>query len=215
MIDFAAARRNMVEGQVRTQDVTNRAVIDALLDVPRERFLPADKTALAYLDYDVPLGDAPTSRRLLKPMVLSKLMQAAAPRPTDRVLDIACGTGYSSALWAQLAGAVTALEDDAALARQAQKTLGSTVTVVTGPLTEGWAKAAPYDIILINGAVELVPKPLFAQLNDGGRLFCVLGRAPGKATLHLRTGDDITARPLFDAAAPLLPGFAKTPEFVF
>jgi protein-L-isoaspartate(D-aspartate) O-methyltransferase len=215
MIDFAAARSNMVEGQVRTQDVTNRRLTGALFEIPRERFLPPNKTALAYLDYDIPLGDEPTSRRLIKPMVLSKLIQEAAPQPTDRVLDIACGTGYSSALWAKLAGAVTALEDDPALARQAQKNLGSAVTVAVGPLTAGWAKGAPYDIILINGACESAPKSLFAQLNDGGRLLCVLGARPGKATSFLRTGDDISARPLFDAAAPLLPDFAKTPAFVF
>lgn len=215
MTDFAAARRNMVDNQVRTQDVTDLRIVDALLAVPRERFLPPARAALAYLDYDVPLGEGPAARRLLKPMVLAKLMQEAAPRPTDRVLDIAAGTGYSSALWAKLAGSVTLTECDPALARQAQKNLGSAVTVAVGPLTEGHEQGAPYDIIVINGACEIVPKPLFAQLNEGGRLLCILGRAPGKATLYLRTGDDISDRPLFDASAPLLPDFAKVPAFVF
>jgi protein-L-isoaspartate(D-aspartate) O-methyltransferase len=214
MTDFAAARRNMVDNQVRTQDVTDLRIVDALLAVPRERFLPPARAALAYLDYDVPLGDDPTSRRLLKPMVLARLMQEAAPRPTDRVLDIAAGTGYSSALWARLAGAVTVTEDDPALARQARDNLGSAVPVAEGPLTDGHAPGAPYDIIAINGACEIVPKSLFAQLNEGGRLVCIMGSTPGKATLYLRTGDDISGRPLFDAAAPLLPGFGKTPAFV-
>ena len=102
MIDFATARRNMIDCQVRTQDVTDLRIIDALLQVPRERFVPANKQGLAYLDYEMPLGDGPKARRLLKPMVLAKLMQAAGPRSTDRVLDVACGTGYSSAVWSRL-----------------------------------------------------------------------------------------------------------------
>jgi protein-L-isoaspartate(D-aspartate) O-methyltransferase len=216
MIDFAAARRNMIDCQVRTQDVTDLRIIDALLQVPRERFVPADKQGLAYLDYEVPLGDGPKARRLLKPMVLAKLIQAAGPRSTDRVLDVACGTGYSSAVWSRLAGEVTALEDEAAMAKQAQKNLGDAVTVTTGALAAGWAAAAPYDIIVINGACEVVPQSLFDQLKEGGRLLCVMGAAPGKATLYLRGGGgDVSDRALFDASAPSLPGFARTPAFVF
>ena len=215
MIDFAAARRNMIDCQVRTQDVTDLRIIDAMLQVQRERFLPADKQGLAYLDYEVPLGDGPKARRLLKPMVLAKLMQAAGPRSTDRVLDIAGGTGYSAAVWSRLVSDVVALEDDAAMAKQAQKTLGDAVTVATSSLTAGWAGAAPYDIIVVNGACEVVPQSLFNQLKDGGRLLCVMGAAPGKATLYLRGGSEVSDRPLFDASAPLLPGFARTPAFVF
>lgn len=216
MTDFAAARRNMIEGQVRTQDVTDPAVIDAFLAVPRERFLPPAKQALAYLDLDVPLGDGPKARRLLKPMVLAKLMQAAAPRRSDRVLDVGGGTGYSAALWSKLAGEVVMVEEDAALAREAQTNLGSAVTVAVGPLTEGWKAAAPYDIILLNGACEIVPDVLFQQLReDGGRLLCIRGTAPGKARLYLRGRTDVSDRALFDAAAPLLPGFARAPAFVF
>lgn len=215
MDDFAAARRNMVDCQVRTQDVTDLRVIDAFLQVTRERFVPAAKQGLAYLDYEVPLGSGAKARRLLKPMVLAKLIQAAGPRSTDRVLDIAGGSGYSAALWSRLAGEVIALEDDAALAREAQKNLGSTATVVTGALTAGWAAAAPYDIILINGACEVLPAALFHQLKDDGRLLCVMGSAPGKATLYLRGGYDSDGRVLFDASAPILPEFARTPAFVF
>lgn len=215
MDDFAAARRNMVDCQVRTQDVTDLRVIDAFLQVPRERFVPPAKQGLAYLDYEVPLGDGAKARRLLKPMVLAKLIQVAGPRSTDRVLDVAGGSGYSAALWTRLAGEVTALEDDAALARTAQKNLGDAVTVVTGALTAGWAAAAPYDIILLNGACETIPPALLQQLKDGGRLLCIMGAAPGKATLYLCDGSNFSSRALFDAAAPLLPGFARAPAFVF
>jgi protein-L-isoaspartate(D-aspartate) O-methyltransferase len=215
MTDFAAARRNMVDGQIRTQDVTDLRIIGAMLDIPRERFVPAEKAALAYLDLDVPLSDAAGARRLLKPMVLAKLIQAAGVTEQDRVLDIACGTGYSSALLSHLAGEVTALEDDAALARQADKNLMGRVKVATGPLTAGWAAGGPYDVILLNGASEIVPRSLFSQLKDRGRLVCVVGASPGKATLYLRSESEVAERPLFDAAAPLLPGFAKAPAFVF
>jgi protein-L-isoaspartate(D-aspartate) O-methyltransferase len=215
MDDFAAARRNMVDCQVRTQDVTDLRVIDAFLQVPRERFVPPGKQGLAYVDYEVPLGDGAKARRLLKPVVLAKLIQAAGPRSTDRVLDIAGGSGYSAAVWAKLAGEVTALEEDAALARTAQKNLGDAVTVATGALTAGWVAAAPYDIILLNGACEVIPPAVFQQLKEGGRLLCIMGAAPGKATLYLRDGDNFSSRALFDAAAPLLPGFARAPAFVF
>ena len=215
MIDFAAARRNMVDGQVRTQDVTDLRIIDAFLQVPRERFVPADKQGLAYLDYEVPLGEGPKARRLLKPMVLAKLIQAAGVRATDRVLDIAGGTGYSAAVWARLAGEVVAVEEDAAMAKQAQKNLGSAVTVTASALTAGSEASAPYDIILINGACEIVPRSLLNQLKDGGRLLCVMGATPGKATLYLRGGSEGSDRALFDASAPALPGFARVPAFVF
>lgn len=215
MIDFAAARRNMIDCQVRTQDVTDLRIIDALLRVARERFVPADKQGLAYLDYEVPLGEGPKARRLLKPMVLAKLIQAADPRSTDRILDVGCGTGYSSAVWSRLAGEVIALEDDPAMAKQAQKNLGDAVTVVTGPLTAGWENAAPYDIIVVNGACEVVPQLLLNQLKDGGRLLCIMGATPGKATLYLRGGSEVSDRALFDASAPRLPGFARAPAFVF
>lgn len=215
MIDFAAARRNMVDAQIRTQDVTDLRVIGAFLDVPRERFVPAEKAGLAYFDLDVPLGSGPKARRLLKPMILAKLIQATAPAQTDRVLDIACGTGYSSAILSQLAGQVIALEEDAALARQVKKNLGEIVKVVNGPLAAGWPADAPYDVILLNGASEIVPQRLFDQVADGGRLVWILGSTPGKAMLYVRSGAEVGGRPLFDADAPILPGFHKTPEFVF
>jgi protein-L-isoaspartate(D-aspartate) O-methyltransferase len=219
MMDFATARRMMVDGQVRTMDVTDPRVIAAMFDLPRERFMSQSKSALAYLDRDVPVTDDNT-RRLLKPMVLAKLVQAAEIRAGDNVLDVGCATGYSSALLARLAGSVVALEEDPQLAAQAQKNLAEldvdNGSVVRGPLTAGWRERAPYDAILLNGATEVVPKDLCDQLCDGGRLVCVLGRAPaGKATVFRYVNGDTSGRPIFDAAAPILPGFTKSQAFVF
>jgi protein-L-isoaspartate(D-aspartate) O-methyltransferase len=223
MIDFAAARRMMVDGQVRTSDVTDPRIVAAMLELPRERFVTETNTALAYLDLDVPATPAAGGeavRRLLKPMVLAKLVQAAAVREGDRVLDVGCATGYSSALLARLARSVVALEEDPALARQADANLqtvgASNVAVVTGPLTEGWPAQAPYDVIFLNGAAEIVPQALCRQLADGGRLVAVVGRAPtARAMAYRSVAGDVSGRPIFDAAAPLLPGFAAPPAFVF
>jgi protein-L-isoaspartate(D-aspartate) O-methyltransferase len=217
MIDFAAARRMMVDGQVRTADVTDLRILAAMLDLPRERFFPADKAQLAYLDLDVAVS-APGQpvRRLLKPMVLAKLIHAADIAETDRVLDIGCATGYGVAVLSHLAGAVTGLEEDSGLAQQATAAVGTSASIVTGPLSRGCPADGPFDVILLEGAVELVPPALFAQLKNGGRLVCVLGRgADGKATLYRRIDDDVSGRPVFDAAAAALPGFAKPAQFVF
>jgi protein-L-isoaspartate(D-aspartate) O-methyltransferase len=216
MIDFAAARRMMVDGQVRTADVTDLRLLAAMDSVPRERFAAAGKAELSYLDQDLPAGAA--GRCLLKPMVLAKLIQMADIAPTDRVLDVGCATGYSSALLAQLAGSVVALEEDAALAQAAQHALSDqpNVKVVRGALLGGAAAEGPYDAILLQGATEIVPQALLRQLKDGGRLACVYGAGPQrKAMLYLNTEGDISARPVFDAAAPVLPGFRKETGFVF
>ena len=215
MTDFAAARRNMVDGQVRTADVTDLRIISAMLDVPREAFLPPAKAALAYLDLDVPLGNG---RCLMKPMVLAKLIHAADLAGTDRVLDVGCVTGYAAAVLARIAGQVVALEQDAGLAQPARVALSPlpNVTVQSGPLTEGWPAGGPYDAIVVEGATEFAPEPLLRQLADGGRLVCVLGSGPGaKAMLYRRSGQDSGGRAIFDAAAPLLPGFVKPPQFAF
>jgi protein-L-isoaspartate(D-aspartate) O-methyltransferase len=216
MTDFAAARRNMVDGQVRTADVTDLRIISAMLAVPREAFLPPAQAGLAYLDLDVPAGEG--GRRLLKPMVLAKLIQAADLAGTARVLDVGCTTGYAAAVLARIAGQVVALEEDAALAEAARAALAAlpNVAVQTAALTEGWPQTAPYDAIVVEGAVEFAPEVLLRQLNDGGRLVCVLGAGPGaKAMLYRRSGHDFGGRAIFDAAAPLLPGFVKPPHFAF
>ena len=217
MINTAAARRLMVEGQVRTADVSNAALLDAMMTIPRERFLPPAQAPLAYIDTDVPIGNG---RALLKPMVLAKLIQAAGVRETDHVLDVACGTGYSAAVLARLARSVIALEEDAELARQAKEALASTgaaaVTLAVGPLTAGWSTGAPYDVILINGAVEIIAPTLAQQLKPDGRLACVYGRPPaGKGMIYRLIEGCPVGRPVFDAAARLLPDFVAPPAFVF
>ena len=217
MFDAAAARRMMVDGQVRTADVTDWALLDAMAALPRERFLPPPLVELAYLDSDIPLGKG---RALLKPMVLAKLIQAAQIGPGDRVLDIGCGTGYSSAVLARLAGAVVALEEDAELARQAREALAAIgaqkAEVVVGPLTGGWPAAAPYDVIFLNGAAEVVPDTLGRQLKPGGRIVGIGGNFPAtKATIYYPIEGQLVGRPIFDASARVLPGFVRPPAFVF
>jgi protein-L-isoaspartate(D-aspartate) O-methyltransferase len=217
MFDTATARRMMVDGQVRTADVTDSDLIAAMAALPRERFVPAALAEQAYRDGDIGIGDG---RVLLKPMVLAKLIQAARVRGSDHVLDVGCGTGYSSAVLARLAGSVVALEEDAALARQATETLaatdGSRVTVAIGPLTAGWPAAAPYDVIFVNGATEIVPETLGRQLKPDGRLACIFGRGPtGKAMIYRQIEGQLAGRPVFDATAPVLPGFVAPPAFVF
>ncbi len=219
MTDFAAARRHMVDGQIRPNDVTDLRIVSAMLEVARERFVPPAASALAYLDLDMALGEGPLAgRRLLKPMVLAKLMQAADLTATDRVLDIGCAAGYAAALLARIVGQVVALEQDANLAKAARAALGSlpNVTAVSGPLVAGWAQAAPYDVILLEGATEIEPQAFRRQLKDGGRLVCVLGSGPGaSAMLYRRSGDEMGGRPVFDASAAVLPGFVKPLEFAF
>jgi protein-L-isoaspartate(D-aspartate) O-methyltransferase len=220
MFDFAAARRMMVDGQVRTSDVTDQRIIGAMLDLPRERFVPERHASVAYLDLDVAVTSTTPARRLLKPMVLAKLVQAAEVGPQDRVLDVGCATGYSTALLARLAGSVMALEEDATLARHARENLAAVgaanAEVVSGALPDGWPAGAPYDVILINGAAEVVPERLLRQLAEGGRMVAVVGRAPAsKAVRYLAASGQASALPVFDAAGPALPGFAEPPAFVF
>jgi protein-L-isoaspartate(D-aspartate) O-methyltransferase len=215
MTDFAAARRHMVDGQIRTTNVTDLRVIAAMQDVARENFMPPGEAAIAYLDFDVPVGG---SRRLLKPMVIAKLIQAAELEAGDRVLDIGCATGYGAALLARIAGQVIALETDGGLAKAAAAALSgqANVSVVSGSLAEGWPQAAPYDVIVLEGATEVAPHGLCQQLKDGGRLVCIQGSGPSaKAMLYRRNDGEVGGRPIFDAAAALLPGFAKTPVFAF
>jgi protein-L-isoaspartate(D-aspartate) O-methyltransferase len=219
MTDFAAARRHMVDGQVRTADVTDLRIISAMLEVPRERYVPPQAAGLAYLDLGLGLKDAgAATRSLLKPMVLARLIQAADLAADAKVLVIGCATGYSAAVLARIAGQVIALEQDEKLRAAALATLAgqSNVTVVNGPLVDGWKPGAPYDAILVDGAIEELPDVLARQLKDGGRLVCVLGTSPGaSAMLYRQSGGDLSGRAIFDAAAGVLPGFAKAPIFAF
>ena len=223
MADFATMRRMMVDGQVRTADVTDPRIIDAMLALPRERFLPAHTAALAYLDLDVPVGEPVNGvapRRLLKPMVLAKMIQALQIESGERVLDVGCATGYAAAVLAALSGSVVALEEDAGLVRAARETLaesgGGQIEVVQGTLSDGYEAGGPYDAILVEGAVEVPPANLCRQLRNGGRLICIQGAVPpGKATLYRCDAGEISERPVFHASAQVLPGFARPPAFVF
>jgi protein-L-isoaspartate(D-aspartate) O-methyltransferase len=222
MLDFAKARRMMVDCQLRTFDVNDLAVLAAFDEVPRERFVPPGRESLAYMDQDLPVSDGRGSGRrfMLAPMVLARMIQALELAPGDKVLDVACGLGYSSAVLARLGCAVIAREEGEDVAVQLRRHLAGAgvagVTVAAGPLDRGYPDAAPYDGILVNGAVERRPEELLRQLADGGRLICVEGRGrSARATVFVRSGDAYGSRPLFDAAASVLPAFRAEPGFVF
>ncbi|MDQ0468825.1 protein-L-isoaspartate O-methyltransferase family protein [Labrys wisconsinensis] len=218
MIDTAQARRTMVDSQIRASDVTDARVLEAFLETPREAFLPADKQAIAYLDMDIPVGGAPLPRFAIEPAVLARLLQAARIGSADAVLDVGTGTGYSSAILARIAGRVVALESDAALAAEAKGRLAglANVTVAIGPLEAGHAKDGPYDAIVLEGSVELVPDALFDQLAQNGRLVAVVGTGrSARATIYVKAGREVSGREAFDAALPPLPGFARPEVFAF
>jgi protein-L-isoaspartate(D-aspartate) O-methyltransferase len=223
MADFALQRENMVEGQLRPSDLTDRRLLRIMLEIPREQFVPPSMRALAYIDEDLCIstaGGRQNARYLLAPRVQAKLIQHLELDERDRVLDVGCGSGYSSAILARMAGAVVALEADAALAEQAAKALAAVgtdrVALVTGPLAEGYARGGPYDAILVNGAVPEVPQGLLDQLKDGGRLTSVISDDTfGRAAQWRRLGTTFDQRTIFEAGAPRLPGFARRAEFVF
>lgn len=216
-MDFAAARRHMVDSQIRTVAVTDPLVIEAMLAVPREYFVPAERRNLAYIDEDLPIGGG---RHLMEPVVLARLLQLAEVQSEDKALVVGAGTGYSAAVLARMAQSVVALENDAALAEQAGKTMVElvipNVAVARGDLASGVPAKAPFDVILVDGAVADVPATLKAQLADGGRLVAVVRGGPvGRATLVTRVGDAFGARADFDLVTPFLPAFAPQPKFVF
>ena len=223
MIDYARQRQAMVDGQVRVNDVTDPRIIAAMLELPREKFVPASRTALAYVDEDLPLRGTAAgkpARYLIEPMVLAKLVQALAISESDHVLDVGCGSGYSTALLSRLAASVVALEEDPEFVPIATRLLASlgvtNARVISGSLSAGAPQEGPYDAILLEGSVEVVPQALTDSLKDGGRLAAVVGSGrSAKATLFLRSGKVVSARSVFDAAIPPLPGFAAPKEFVF
>lgn len=220
MLDFAQARRLMVDGQLRTSDVTDAALLAAFEAVPRERFVPAGREPFAYMDQDVEVASGPDGRRMmLAPMVLARLVQGLAIMPGERVLDVAPGLGYSTALLRRLGAEVTGLEAGEDRAAEAssrlESVLGAAVSVRCGALAEGLAGQS-FDAILVNGAVDDRPEGLLAQLREGGRLACVVGQGrSAKATLFVRAGGAVSSRPLFDAAAPPLSAFRREAGFVF
>ncbi len=217
-MDYAACRHSMVENQIRTNQVTDSLVIDTMNRVPREAFVPADLQGIAYVDEDIPLGGG---RYLMEPLVIARLLQAAEIKPEDVILDVGCGPGYVSAVMANMASVVVALESDPDLAARANSTLTTlgldTVAVVEGPLVEGHARQAPYDVIFFGGAVAKLPDAIDRQLAEGGRMVAVVAtdQGIGAGTLFIRVGGVMSRREIFNAATPFLPGFEPVKEFTF
>lgn len=218
MIDFAAARETMVDRQIRPSDVTRYPIIAAMLAVPREDYVPAAFRSVAYLGEHVPLGPG---RVVLDPRIFAKMLDMLDIGPTDLVLDVGCGLGYSAAVIARLAEAVIALEEDAALAGEAEAQLSAhgadNAVVQVGPFVAGVAEHGPYDAILIEGGVETLPEGFADQLKPGGRIAAIFVEGMrGRVRLGLRAGQgSISWRPVFDGCAPVLPGFAATKAFEF
>ena len=216
-MDFARARHFMVESQVRTSDVTDSRILHAMRTLPRERFAPAAKRTLAYADLEL---EAAPGRTLLRPRDLAKLIQALAPRPEERGLEIAGATGYGAAVLAACCKEVYSLDADANLsftARAAMESAGvsNVKTVATDPL-QGWADGAPYDVIFLNGAAEFVPEAWSAQLAPGGRLGVIVrDGAAGRARIYTLSGETIAYRDAFDAAPPVTQGLSQAPGFRF
>ncbi|HUZ66637.1 MAG TPA: methyltransferase domain-containing protein [Beijerinckiaceae bacterium] len=225
-LDFSAERRTMVDCQVRTFDVTDQPLIARMLDIPRERFLPDHLASIAYCDKALDVGDAQGERRrLLPPMILARLLQAASVRPQDKALDVAGGGGYSAAILAGLAESVMAVECSEELTTSAEKRfagLGMTnAQAATGSLTDAAGEEGPFDVILVNGAVETGLERLLSLLADGGRLVTIQRAADdvtglaARAVRWQRSSEGFGLRPLFNASAPLLQAFARKKEFAF
>lgn len=216
-MDFARARHLMVETQVRPNDVTDPALLASLRRVPREAFVPEALKLLAYSEAEI---EAAPGRRLMRPRDLGKLLAAAAPKPGERALEIGGVTGYGAAVLAAVTGGAVALEHDPALSAAARGALAragaDAVTVATGPLAGGWPAGAPYDVIVLHGASEIVPAAWLEQLAEGGRLAAIVRQgAASSARLYVKSGGAAAYRVAFDAAAPIAPGLKATPAFTF
>jgi protein-L-isoaspartate(D-aspartate) O-methyltransferase len=219
MAQDLSVRRRMIDGQVRVNDVTDIRIIEAMLKLPRELFVAENAQAQAYLDLDAP-ATAAGARRLLKPVVAARLIQAAAIAQNDKVLIVGSSTGYMAALTASLGADVHGVESDAALAERSRATLKQTgldgIAIHTGAVENGDAAHGPYDVIVIDGATEVVPERLLEQLGEGGRLVAVFNeKGRMGARIWTRSGREISARPLFSCGAATVPGLAQRPEFAF
>lgn len=217
MIDFVSARRAMVDCQVRPSDVTNFGIIAAMQHVPRERFVPAAMRDVAYSEAEISLGQG---RVLMPARTFAKMLEAASIGADDLVLDLAPASGYSSAVMARLAAAVVAIEPDGEFARLAISNLAEldidNVAVAEGDLVAGDPAHGPYDVIMINGAVDWVPETLSDQLKPGGRLVCVFAcNGAGQCRVVIRGPESVSERYAFDATLPVLPAFVKDAAFAF
>lgn len=221
MSGFSAARKRMVDGQLRPNNVTDRRVLAAMLTVPREAFVPVNRRALTYLDLDLDVAEEGATKRLLiRPSLTARLLQAAAIGETDNVLVVGCASGYMAALAAKLAARVTATEGDSALALKAKRTLAAlsvnNVSCKVADVAEGDPDGAPYSAIILNGATEVTPSVLLGQLRGGGRLVGVSAETvPQQAMVVTVSHGRFGYRMLFEAAAPVVPGLEKVAAFVF
>ncbi len=216
-MNFADARVNMVKSQLRPVRITDPGVLEAMIEAPREAFVPEDKQGVAYADDHLSIG---AGRYMLSPLATAQLLQAARVREDDAVMVVGCGSGYSAALLSRMAGAVVAVEEDAGLASKAETLLteqeASNVIVVRAALTEGHPEQAPYDVIVIDGAVTEVAPALLDQLADGGRLVAILSDGTtGRVALMNKVGGAVGRREIFDINVPTLSGFEAQPSFVF
>jgi protein-L-isoaspartate(D-aspartate) O-methyltransferase len=208
--DYAAAQAAMVESQLRPEGVTDASVIDAMARVARETFLPEAVRPLAYADRAIPLGE---SRFLPPPAILGQLLTRMSPQPGQRALVVGAGTGYACAVLAQIGLEVVALESSAALAARARD---AGIDVVEGPLETGWSLAAPYDQILIDGAIEIIPDPIIGQLGEGGHLgTALIERGVARLIVGRKAGGAFGYLSLGDAGTPALPGFRRPTPFIF
>ena len=218
MLEMTSARDNMVASQLHTNQVTDERVLAAFSELPRERFVPENMAAIAYVDEDLPIAPG---RNLTEPMVLARMIQAAAPALDEIALVLPCGSGYSSAVLAHMNLTVVALENDPNLAEMARRNLLAleldSAIVVEGQIAEGYREQGPYDVILVDGAVEFIPDALFDQLGEGGRLVTVIREAGriGRAMLYLKSAGHVARQVLFDASLPVLADFRKAPAFTF
>lgn len=221
MVDFERARKVMVENQLRTYSITDRRVLAAMAEVPRERFVPEERRALAYFDGAHKLDVATGARRYLSaPAPFARLVQLASINSSDAVLDLACGPGYSTAVLARLAPTVVGIESEPDLVAMALANLEAlgvgNAAIIEGSIASGARSKAPFDVIIMEGAVESVPDALFAQLRDGGRLVAIIRKnVTAVANLFVRSGDDVAARPDFDANLPALGEETPAAAFVF
>lgn len=216
-MDFAVARHNMVESQIRPNRVTDPYILEAIAALPREAFVPKTLAGVAYVDEAIPIG---SGRYMMEPMVLARLLQAAEVHENDIALLVGCGSGYEAAILSWLASAVVAVECDDELAKRASDIMAEisidTVAVVEGDLSLGFIRQAPYDVIVINGAVAEIPATISNQLSEGGRLVAVVGNGPmGKATRVTKNNGVLSSRVVFDAGTPYLTGFEASPSFSF
>jgi len=215
MSDLEDARRKMVASQVRPADVTDRRLQDAMLAIPRERFLPRSMAGSAYADMEVDLGEG---RRFMSPRDFAKLVQALAVKSGDLVLDLACARGYSTAILSRLCETVIGIESNKAFASKAEGALSDVgadnAVIVTGDVKKGAPEQGPFDVILVNGAVEVVPDAWLDQIAEGGRMAVIVReRGVGRARLFTRHGGVVGSRDVFDSMTSVLPGFEREPEF--